>query len=83
MNATSIGKACRLVGVLVNIAAVGLLVWYIVDVHHQRSRRPYWDPETDEQTIITGYLRVLICVGVGCFLLWLGSRFSRPSSGVR
>jgi hypothetical protein len=83
MNATPVGKACRLAGMLVNLAAVALLVWNIVDVSNQRSSRPYWDPEADTQTIITGYLRALVCVGIGCFLLWLGSRFSRRSSEAR
>jgi hypothetical protein len=38
---------------------------------------PYYNPEDDMGRIVTGYLCALAAVGVGCFLLWLGTFLGR------
>ena len=76
MNAAHISRVCRFSGVAVLIGSVALLVWTFLAVHDQRVRRLYYDPDSDADTItlVTGYVRVLVSVGLGCALLWLGSR---------
>jgi len=74
MNVSQIGRICRGLGVAVNIAGLVLLLWNFYDLHQQRLQRSYYyyNTEGDEGMIVAGYLRTLVCVGIGCTLLWLG-----------
>lgn len=75
MNAAQTGRLFRGLGLAVNLVGVGLLVWNFYELHQQRLQRPnyYYHTELDERMIVAGYLRTLLCVGIGCVLLWIGS----------
>ncbi len=75
-----IAKWCRFAGKAIIIGAVLFLIWSIIDVQAQRSKKPpYYDPENDLPRIAGNYFVVMGGVGAGCVLLWLGS-FLRPKS---
>jgi hypothetical protein len=80
MNLRRIGNGCKLLGLAVMACVlVPHLLLFIQRVSQSRTWPPPYSPEGPEPLV--SWMRVLVGVGVGSVLLWVGDLLKSRSKG--